>query len=1100
MGNVMQEQGRPSDGRRALDAAADPKAARPARVGLFHMVSLAAAASSPALADVTITDDRTTPVATSTVNNGAADNIIVDAQGSVIVQSGAAVTIDSSNDVSNAGELGSEDDNDTTGVLILGGVTSDFTNSGNIELNETFNASDSDNDGDLDGQFAQGANRVGVWLNGPGVVTGDLTFTSASRVTIEGNNSAGLRFDAGLNGDLNLAGSVVVLGDNTFGVDVNAPISGDVLQQGTVSAQGANATAVDIGADIGGALRIRGAIQSTGFRSTTRPTNPTVLDNLDADDLLIGGAALAVRASVGGGVLIDGVGVEDDEDDDGDGVPENGPDTTVTTDDDTDDDSSGSVQSLGSAPAVLITTNGADTTLGAVVDSRGAFAGLSYGFVNRTTVSGNGVYDDVEAYGVRIAGAGGNTVSVTGGVLNDGAVLASAVSADAAALSIGADAVAPTILNRGRIASQVSSSEADTAYGARIEAGANVSAFDNRGGVTATIVGDNGDAVAFIDESGGVDAITNSGSINALAQAVEGDFVGRTVAIDVSANTTGVTLLQIPTIPFSDDDATDVGSTFDVEIVGDVLFGSGADSFTVQTGLVAGAIAFGAGADSLFIDGGATVSGALSDSDGALTIAVADGELDVTGGALNLTSASFGAESILRIAVSSNPANTALMNASGVISFADGALVAPILVDGLPDDGAVIFLQAGSLVGGNFVSRTLAGEGIPFVYNIEIGVALSDPNALEARYALKTAQELGLDVNETAAFASVIDALRRDTEVSIAFSNVDTQEEFSEAYNQLLPNFAAGSAELAVTAIAQGQGATANRLSTARMSGFNFDSAWVQEIGYVVERDAPNFGVDYEGQGFGFAAGVDGPLSPGVLLGLSVAFSASEVEEAGRAGTISTSLGQLNAYLGGGLGPFEWDLIGGVGVAQMTSDRQIAFSGFAATAEADWLTYEGHGLAQIGLPLHLGDRFTITPRANIVYIGLREDAYEETGGGAAIDLAVDEATTSRSWADAALDFAWRFGDARQGGTEFTPKISVGYRTNVMDDPAERTVTFVSGGTPFTLIDEEIGDGGMVAGFTLSGGGENSQVSLMYEGEFGDQIDRHSLNASVRFRF
>jgi len=1097
----MQDQ-RPDARRHAGNLHAGKPTRGGGRGSLFRFVSLAAVASTPAaaaFADVTISDDRTTPVATSTINNGAADNIVIDAAGSVIVSSGAAVTIDSNNDVSNAGEVGSEDDDDTVGVLIEGGVTADFTNSGVIELNETYTPTDTDNDGDPDGTLAEGSNRIGVLLQGPGTVTGDLTFTSASRITIEGNDSAAIRLDAALNGNLNASGTIAVTGDNSIGIDVNSAISGDFLQEGALTAVGANAIGVDIAGAVGGGVNLRGSVQVTGFRATTRPSSQTVLDALDADDLLTGGPAVAVRASVGGGVLLDGTGVEDDEDDDGDGATEQGPDATVTTDDDLNDDVTSAIASFGSAPAVLITTNGADTNLGAIVDSRGAFTGLNYGFANRGTVSATGVYDNFEAVALRIEGQGGDNVSIVGGVLNDGTLVATARSADATGLYIGQDATAPTIFNRNRIFGGVNSSDADTAYGVRVAAGANVSTLDNRGSIEAQTIGDNADAIAFIDETGGVTSITNSGTITTSAQQ-SATFVGSMVAIDVSANTTGVSLLQIPTIAFSDDDGTDSGTAFDVAIVGDVIFGSGADVFDVQAGTVTGDIFFGAGADQLFIDGGARVSGILTDSGGDLVINVADGELDLDGGTLNLTSATFGADSILRIAVSSNPLTSTLVNASGTVTFADGALLAPVLIDGLPTDGSVIFLQAGNLVGGNFVSRTLTGEGIPFVYNIEIGVALSDPNALEARYALKSAAELGLNANETAAFAPIIDALRRDTAVSIAFSNVDTQEEFSEAYNQLLPNFAAGSAELAVTAIAQGQGATNNRLSTARASGLNVDSAWVQEIAYSVERDAPNFGVDYEGSGFGFAAGVDGPLSPGLLFGLSVAFTTSEVEENGRDSTITASLGQINAYLGGGLGPLEWDLIVGAGAAQMNSERQVAFSGFRATASSDWMTYEGHGLAQVGLPVRLGDRFTITPRANVVYIGLREDAYEEAGGGPAIDLAIDEATTSRAWADAALDFSWRFGSGRGGGSEFTPKISVGYRSNIMDDPAERTINYVSGGTPFTLIDEEIGDGGMVAGFTLSGGGEHSQISLMYEGEFGDQIERHSLNAAVRFQF
>jgi outer membrane autotransporter protein len=282
------------------------------------------------------------------------------------------------------------------------------------------------------------------------------------------------------------------------------------------------------------------------------------------------------------------------------------------------------------------------------------------------------------------------------------------------------------------------------------------------------------------------------------------------------------------------------------------------------------------------------------------------------------------------------------------------------------------------------------------------------------------------------------------------------------------------------------------------MNRLDHDSVWLQEIGFAVKRDAPDFGVDYEGHGFGFAAGFDGPLADGLLLGLSMAFTATEAEEDGREGNVTAALGQLNAYLGGGLGPLEWDLIGGGGIGKMNSRREVRLgSDFSATSEGDWLMYEGHGQAQLGLPVRLGDRFTIRPRASIVYVGLNEEAYEEEGGGAAVDVAVGESTMQRVWADGVIDLSWRMG----GAAGVTPRLTFGYRTNIVDDPAEREVHFAhAGAADFTLVDEILGDGGALFGFSLTGGNEHSTVSIMYEGEFSDTIDRHSLNASLRIRF
>jgi hypothetical protein len=247
--------------------------------------------------------------------------------------------------------------------------------------------------------------------------------------------------------------------------------------------------------------------------------------------------------------------------------------------------------------------------------------------------------------------------------------------------------------------------------------------------------------------------------------------------------------------------------------VGNILFGSGSDTLELLAGQISGNVAFGAGADTFLVNHGATYSGRVTDSDGALTLNVADGSLSLLGGTLNITSAAFGATSNLSVLLSPDAVETTRILASGAVSFADGAVVTPLIPTGLPQSGTQVFLTAaGGLTGGANVARSITGAGAPWVYNLAVGVAAGDPNSLEASFVLKSAEELGFNINQAAAFTPILDALRTDATAAAAFAALSEEVAFIDAYSDMLPNYSSAAAELAATAIQQGQGATTNRM------------------------------------------------------------------------------------------------------------------------------------------------------------------------------------------------------------------------------------------------------------------------------------------------
>src|SRR5690606_18986684 len=470
---------------------------------------------------------------------------------------------DSDHAVTNQGTIGISNASGAIGILAAAGTSGNIVNSGTITVDESYTPTDADNDGDLDGPFAQGSNRFGIRTGG----THSGNVVNSGTITVEGNDSAGIRLGGALTGNLTHDGTTKVVGDRSVGVHADA-ITGNVRQAGEVSAQGEDAIGARFAGDVTGAMVIQGKISSTGYRNTTAPSST---DKLDADDLLQGGPVVLIEGNVTGGIHLAVAPKDsdaDDKDEDDDGIEDAKEGNAALT-------------SYGAAPALAVGATDRDTVIGLVGASSTA-----YGLIVDGSVSGQGVYEGIGATAIAIGGRGG-AVTITNGLSIAGGVEAKSNGASATALLLGSGADVAEVRNSGSIVASGGKTSSAKSTAILIDTGAVVPTVRNSGSITATAAGTDGFATAILDRSGTLALIENSGTISARGAADQ-----RNVAIDLSANTGGAT-----------------GKQTSGRIEGRNPFGGGNDLLEVSPGKVTGHVSFGGGDNRYALSGGAVHTG-----------------------------------------------------------------------------------------------------------------------------------------------------------------------------------------------------------------------------------------------------------------------------------------------------------------------------------------------------------------------------------------------------------------------------------------------------------------------------------------------------------
>ena len=1049
---------------------------------------LAALTVADAAAETTIATATTAAVKTSTVANGAADDITISSAGSIKLTSGAAVTVDSNNKVSNAGTITINDANNVTGILVAPGTSGAIANTGTITLTEDYTATDTDSDGDIDGPFAKGSGKNGIWVQSGAAHVGNIDHSGT--ITIEGNQSAGIRLDGALTGNLSTSGTTSVIGDNSYGVAANGVI-GNVTLRGSTSAVGANSIGAALLGDVTGAVKIQGTITSTGYRSTSRPSDVT---KLDADDLLQGGSALVIAGNVTGGIIFDIPPTLDSTkpDVDGDGL------TDAT-------EGSAAVITYGKAAAVQIGAADRATTIGAV-----AAGNTGYGLIVNGGIAGYGVYDGVDANGLVIGGLGG-AVSIAKGVQVKGTIAAVSYDSNATALRVGSGASAGTIEVGGSVAASGSTKDGTVARGLVIDSGATVGSIVVSGSVAAAAGStEKGSAIAILDSSGSVSSLSNTGKISAT-----GGKSGSNVAIDLSANSSGVTLTQA---------AASATATTMPSIVGDIRLGSGNDVLTVSAGAIAGNLSLGAGNDSIVLSGASSLTGNIAFGTGTNSLSLAGtskvaGNVDFGGGAGTLTlggtssltgaisnsgnvavalnggtltasntgsvalaSLSASGTSTLGITINGATGASTVYDVAGAASFASGSQVKVNLTQVGGSVGNYVIVRAGSLSG----SPTLTSAALlPYMFKSSV-TGDNSAGTVTLSIAAKSVSELGLSGSTASAYSAIFNALDKDAAVAAAYLAVTDGSTLTGNLRQMLPDHAGGTFE----AVTSGSRATARILSDPNGIYRTKDGRlgfWLQQVAFGSAKSVGST-ASYDITGWGAGGGLEYLSDIGAFGGSFAYIHGSDSGGANNA--VDSDQFELAAHWRGQWGPL-------LSFARLSAAR-IKFDGtrhfesgdVTRTADGKWNGTLMSATAGAAYQIDMG-RFSLRPAVGIDYYRLKEDGYSETGGGDAFNLTVLGRTSDELTANGTVTAGYDFGNLNKEDGWVRVELEGG-RRQIMGGSLGDTTAYFKGGDRFTLVSEDRTNG-WTGRARLYGGTDTFRVG----GEFGAEEQQNHVAISFR---
>ncbi|GFE75198.1 autotransporter domain-containing protein [Novosphingobium sp. TCA1] len=1053
-------------------------------VGALVLALAATTAPTPALAATTVSTDTTKALVTA-----SAGDVTVTEDGTITLSSGSAITVDSSNAVDIEGALALDDADGASAITVQAGTVSTITigEDATLTVTEDFVPEDTDSNAIADGAIASASDRYGIHVLSGATTSGAIT--NAGTIKVEGLNSGGIVVDSDYLGTITNTGTINVIGDGSLGISTKA-VDGDVTVEGTVYATGAGAQALVVGGDVSGTVTIQGTVSQRA--SYSDDDGDTIV--LSRAALRTGAAAVEITGNVAGGIYVAAPPVDNDssnDDEDGDGV-------------DDDEEGTGAVVGYGNGPAIQVGGT-SDITVGGVSSNSG-----TYSIAIDGSVSSNAYYSNTDAYGLVIGGQGGN-VTLTDGIGVTGTL--SATTYDSAATAL------------------------------LINAGSTVTSLYNSGSITASITSQGeGSSTAIRDLSGTLTTIDNTGFI-----AASGSSTDTRTAIDLSANTSGVTINQYlndadaeTSADYLDDNDTDTDPTVYTAITGNILLGSGNDTINAAAGTITGNTLFGDGDDVLNLSGNALYTGDVYFGDGIGTATLAGtssfvGTMDFGGnsGTLSLSGSSVYAGNFsnadgLTVTVGSGAKLTAsdseniafgslivksggalgvyLDTAEGTSSLytvanatlEDGAKITATVTDLGDAEGTYTVLTASSLDVQGALNST--DTDLPFIYDGEVS---TDANSIYLTIARKTTGELGLTRSEASAWDAIYAAAQNDDSLTASLLDVEDSATLQSQVAGLLPDHSGG----VFDAVTHGDRMAARHLSD-ETSLFTISDigGWFEPVYWRTAKDAGST-AGYKASGWGLSAGVERRTDLG-YFGLSYAWLHGTVKDGGGTGDLDVGQHDLGVFWRTAKGPFmAWARIG---ASKISVDSTRTFTGtiddtdFTYSADGKWNGWMFSGLAGASYRFQMSRRFNLKPKVELEQFWLKENGYSESADSDAIALSVASRTSKMTTVTPTLTASYSLGTISPDWRPLTFQLEAGRREVVSGKLGSTTAWFNGGdtydaGEAFTITPESL-KGAWVSEVSMLAGGYDFTWKLTARAERTQDATDLSARASLSVAF
>lgn len=998
--------------------------------------------------------------------------------------------------------------------------------------------------------------------NSSGITLGSKlqgNYTQDGTISLYGANSTGLDIQDDVSGDVLISGIVTVNGENANAVKTHGDIGGALTIESSVVSTGFLSTT------------------NTNYIGPDSVDDDTldVEDRLDAEALYNNGSALVIGGSVANGVLIngyhnyvnDGVDSADDETKDTiDDFNENRTVGYIAT--------YGSAPAVRIAPDADNATT--DLVLGSVIetvrdtldddedeDTTEVLTTFNFdqGFVNLGSIYADGQNVGFSATGLQIAGSADGLYEtiITNGIFNSGSISTYSFGADAIAIDLLKGANIGSLFNESTITASTTGASGNQATAINIAEGANLSSIENTGSISAIAIDDDGTSIAIKDTSGTLSTIINKGQISSYYSDDDtlddeyddngdkiSEFTGRSIAIDVSSHTSaqGLTIEQ----GVDGDNSTPY-------IVGDILFGAGNDVLDIKSGRIVG--------DTYFGDGSADFSLSQATYTGDLHFESADfnfnasegtflGDINFYGhsGAITFENDSYFSGNFVNssnIDVTFNDSSLYFSQASPITIRslnATGQSVLGIVITGnevqtgsyitttensVLGDGVVLDAEFSDFISESFSRAILTSPNISvdaatldfdrselsWLYNADFSLTENADNTetLALNFALKTSNELGLDAQQDAAYAAVLELLADDDAIGSEFVQVTDEAIFLDTYESFLPQHS----DVALRHL-DAQTSTINsmisdRLALLRLSSHISNGFWLQETFSYTTVDSDDVTNGYEGRGFGFTAGVDRRLGLIDSVGATFSITDEKYENATTAYNQTNSTNYaLGVYAAEQMGFVDLQLAAQVGQVNYQSTRNIAFQDFDSEVEGDWSGFSQAYSALLSTQKQIG-WLVLRPQVGINYVSLTQDAYDETATNG-FNFSYSESTADKLTATAGLSLGvhWPTNGRRSDqsfnadptavsqGTGWYSALDLGIKNTLSSTRYASQANFVGYDTTFNILSQETFDDAITTGLSMTGVGEYATFRLSAGAELSDGASTFTGAASLRFKF